>query len=339
MGELAALEAAQAQLAMVQRTVTQAREEIDARRQREQQERAAAVQSFPIEKLGRGYLGTALTTVDGCRHVWTVDFRWVIGAETAPGSGVHALAPALLIASPIAVSALDDSAAAAARASLFAQLIDADAKAYVSLVGGTYSTKSGMVCVQGGGYMEARELDLCLRAFAKAEASADTDAELHAQVESQTRKAALGAANRLIFPRCPYRMLLSSSGDEMHGVFDRPPDVVDGKVTAYDKPRGEIIATVNDNIDAIEKVCGGGTVNTLLKAAECHIPVQARDGGASGIDLGRANVGLGVQNLPLEIGQGDNIIINDADRPDARRRQILNGGATNAASTDQQHMA
>jgi hypothetical protein len=101
-GELAALEAAQAQLALVQRTVMQAREEFDKRRSREQQERAAVVESFPISMLGRGYLGTAITTVDGCRHVWAVDFRWGIGSEMPAGSGMHALQPALLIASPIA---------------------------------------------------------------------------------------------------------------------------------------------------------------------------------------------------------------------------------------------
>ncbi|KAJ1634206.1 hypothetical protein T492DRAFT_974641 [Pavlovales sp. CCMP2436] len=74
MGEQLALESAQAQLAVVQRHLAHAREQWEIKQTKEK----AAVLIFPVEKLGRGYVGTAITTVGGCRQAFTVDFRWLV---------------------------------------------------------------------------------------------------------------------------------------------------------------------------------------------------------------------------------------------------------------------
>jgi hypothetical protein len=54
-------------------------------------------------------------------------------------------------------------------------------------------------------------------------------------------------------------------------------------------------------------------------------------------DLCPADVGRGVGNLTLQVGQLDHVIIDDPQRANARRGQIQQQGTTEATGADHQH--
>jgi hypothetical protein len=213
--ELLAVERAQAQLNLVQRNLMAARTAWEAKRARDR----AAVQTFSAAKLGLAYMGTAITTVAGCHQVFTVEFRWVVG-EPDPHSGRHDFAPAMMLATPISVTAVEDTADAREREAKFAELIGADAKAAVVLRGG-FEPKTGVIDVAGNGFMSAAQYADALRALTSAERSADSE---EASIVVEASKAVLGAEAKIVYPLCEYRLLMSTDGNEMTGVFDRPPE-------------------------------------------------------------------------------------------------------------------
>ena len=58
-------------------------------------------------------------------------------------------------------------------------------------------------------------------------------------------------------------------------------------------------------------------------------------GGA--VDLAPADVGRGVDDLALQVGQRDDVVIDDAERADTRGRQIHQHRRAEAAGADHQH--
>mmetsp|Transcript_45449 Transcript_45449/g.106283 ORF Transcript_45449/g.106283 Transcript_45449/m.106283 type:complete len:371 (+) Transcript_45449:170-1282(+) len=220
MGEQLALESAQAQLAVVQRHLAHAREQWEIKQTKEK----AAVLIFPVEKLGRGYVGTAITTVGGCRQAFTVDFRWLVAPLPKDGAPTqHELQHAVMIATPVGVSRVVDTESAKEREAMLTELIKLDAKAAVTMVGG-YSSATGVVVVDGKGFMSDAQYEETLRVEKGAQASSDTPEMVVAMVEVELRKAALGSAAKIVWPLCEYRMLLSTDGSDLLGVLDRPPE-------------------------------------------------------------------------------------------------------------------
>ena len=66
------------------------------------------------------------------------------------------------------------------------------------------------------------------------------------------------------------------------------------------------------------------------------IGIDARDGFLGGFRLGPAHVGVGVENLPLQIGIIHGVEIHDADLADARRGEIHGDGRAEPARADAQ---
>jgi hypothetical protein len=61
---------------------------------------------------------------------------------------------------------------------------------------------------------------------------------------------------------------------------------------------------------------------------------QAADGG---IDLGAADVGRGVQDLALQVGDLHLVGIHEAEEADAGGGEVVEGGRAEAAAADDQH--
>ena len=65
--------------------------------------------------------------------------------------------------------------------------------------------------------------------------------------------------------------------------------------------------------------------------------VDARDRVPRALDLQPPDVGLSMHDLALQIVDRDAIVVDDADRPDARRRQVHQDGRAEPARADDEH--
>ena len=57
----------------------------------------------------------------------------------------------------------------------------------------------------------------------------------------------------------------------------------------------------------------------------------------SAVDLFSAQVTLAMQNLPLQVGERHDVVVSDADRANAGRREILDKRRTEPAGADDKH--
>lgn len=105
-----------------------------------------------------------------------------------------------------------------------------------------------------------------------------------------------------------------------------------------DQPRREIVAAVNHDINPFkQRKASHGChpfANPLHRDIGVKLPCNAR----SSLNLGLADVGLSIKDLPLKIGAADGIIINHAQMANTRRRQILNRRTANPARADDEDM-
>ena len=65
--------------------------------------------------------------------------------------------------------------------------------------------------------------------------------------------------------------------------------------------------------------------------------IEAADGGSCTVNLAAADVGGRVNHLPLEVGQCDLVVVDDADGADARGREIEQHRRAQAAGSHHQH--
>ena len=65
--------------------------------------------------------------------------------------------------------------------------------------------------------------------------------------------------------------------------------------------------------------------------------IEARDGVPRAFHLGTADVLRGVDHLTLEIGQRNGVVVDDAERADARRGEILQQRRAEPAGADDEN--
>jgi hypothetical protein len=70
---------------------------------------------------------------------------------------------------------------------------------------------------------------------------------------------------------------------------------------------------------------------------EMNVWIERVDHLGGAVDLAPSDVGRGVDDLALQIGQRDDVVIDRAERADASRRQIHQDRRTEAAGADHQH--
>jgi len=106
----------------------------------------------------------------------------------------------------------------------------------------------------------------------------------------------------------------------------------------HDQPCRKIIAPVDHDINAVEQCGRGFARHPLAQRLHRDIGVDLAHDPFNHVDLGRADISLGIEYLTLEIGAADNVIINHAQPANTRSGEILDRGAANPASTNDQDM-
>ena len=75
-----------------------------------------------------------------------------------------------------------------------------------------------------------------------------------------------------------------------------------------------------------------------LQGGHLHIAVDALEPLLAGCGLGLADAGFGVQNLALQIGQVDRVVVNQRDVADTGRGQIQGRRRAEASGADDQRV-
>ena len=65
--------------------------------------------------------------------------------------------------------------------------------------------------------------------------------------------------------------------------------------------------------------------------------ISATDCGG-GVDLGLVDVGLSVDDLALQVGLVDDVVVDDAERADAGGGEVEQRGAAESAGADHEHL-
>ena len=68
-----------------------------------------------------------------------------------------------------------------------------------------------------------------------------------------------------------------------------------------------------------------------------HVGIEGLDRDARRLDLRHADAVVGVQDLALQIREVDDVVVDDAERSDAGRRQVERRRRAEAAGAEQQH--
>jgi hypothetical protein len=78
-------------------------------------------------------------------------------------------------------------------------------------------------------------------------------------------------------------------------------------------------------------------VEPLLELHDLHVGVQVGEGLLGAVDLRHADAVGAVEDLPLEVRSVDRVAVDQADRADARRREIERRRGAEAARAEQEH--
>src|SRR5262249_35259700 len=70
---------------------------------------------------------------------------------------------------------------------------------------------------------------------------------------------------------------------------------------------------------------------------DCHVWIEAPDRGFRTVDLGPPYIAGGMDDLALQVRERHHVVIDDAKRADAGRREIKQGRGAKTAGADHQH--
>ena len=124
--------------------------------------------------------------------------------------------------------------------------------------------------------------------------------------------------------------LADSRRDERHSRGDAQ--------VIHNQPSRKIIAPVDHHINAFEQCGSGFARHPLAQRLNRDIGIKLAHEPFHHLNLGHANISLGIEYLALEIGAADNVIINHAQPTNASGGEILDRGAANPARTNDQDM-
>ena len=100
---------------------------------------------------------------------------------------------------------------------------------------------------------------------------------------------------------------------------------------------GEVVGAVGDDVVArndVERVAG---VDALVVGFDAHVRVEPADRFLRALDLGDADVAGIVHDLALQVVERHPIVVDDAERADARRGQIHEHRRSEPARADHQN--
>ena len=102
---------------------------------------------------------------------------------------------------------------------------------------------------------------------------------------------------------------------------------------------GEVVGAVDHDVVALDDAVDVRGPQALLVADDLHVGVQRLKRADRGRDLRLADAVGRVQDLSLQIGEIDDIGIDDPKCADAGGRQVIRGRRSESTRADQQHLA
>jgi hypothetical protein len=97
---------------------------------------------------------------------------------------------------------------------------------------------------------------------------------------------------------------------------------------------GEVVGAVEDEIAAVGEVHGVGGAEAVVDDGDAEGGVERLEAGGGGGGLGLAGVCFGEEDLALEIGEGDDIVVDDDEVADACGGEVEEGWAAETASAE-----
>src|SRR5205807_6975355 len=104
-------------------------------------------------------------------------------------------------------------------------------------------------------------------------------------------------------------------------------------------PRGEVVGPIDHEVVPLDDAVDVRGPQALLVADDLHVRVQRLERALRGRYLRLADAVGRVQDLSLQIGEIDDIGVDDAEGADSRRREVVRGRRTEPARADEQHFA
>jgi len=102
---------------------------------------------------------------------------------------------------------------------------------------------------------------------------------------------------------------------------------------------GEIVGAVEHDIDRRDQRVERFARQPLLQRDDLDLGIDGVQRLPAGLRLGHADAGLGMENLPLQIGEIDGVVIDQSHLADPGRSQVECRRRPQAASPDHQRMA
>ncbi len=99
----------------------------------------------------------------------------------------------------------------------------------------------------------------------------------------------------------------------------------------------EIVGAVDQHVVIARDAHGVGGGERLIVDVHLDVRVEVEHLRARALDLELAYRGRAVDDLPLQVGRVDHIVVHQADAAHARRRQIERHGRAKSARADDQH--
>ncbi len=101
--------------------------------------------------------------------------------------------------------------------------------------------------------------------------------------------------------------------------------------------RGEIVGAVERDVVAAHDLAGVVRPDAPGDGLDLHVGVEARNRVRRAFDLRPVDVGRPVQDLPVQIGERDLVVVDDGERPDAGAGEILQRRRAEPARADDEN--
>ena len=103
--------------------------------------------------------------------------------------------------------------------------------------------------------------------------------------------------------------------------------------------RGEVVAAIEHHIGTRHKAIEFGIADALRHQLDIDIGIDAQQTFPGRLHLGPSDIGGGVEDLALQVGQVDIVVIDDREVPHAGGSQVGHRGRAKTARADDQHAA
>ena len=97
---------------------------------------------------------------------------------------------------------------------------------------------------------------------------------------------------------------------------------------------GEVVGAVEDEVAAVGEVHGVGGAESVVDDGDAEGGVEGLEASGGGGGLGLAGIGFGEEDLALEIGEGDDVVVDDDEVADACGGEVEECGAAETASAE-----